>query len=213
MAKKQLFSNLMEGKSSDNEDSKKVFTILEIGVGTGTNLEFYPAGSKLICVDYNPAFESYFRRKCATKATHLHPDIQFVTERGEDMHSVADASVDVVVVTKVLCSVEHQDTFVREVRRVLVPGGKFYYIEHTADRAGSLRRRLQDVLSDSGLWPMLFHGCMLNRDPAPVIAAAGFSCVQQTHMVLGHGAVKPYDSDVQPDLFSINPMLCGQATK
>ena len=93
----------------------------QIGVGTGANLEFYPAGSRLHCVDPNQAFEVYFRRECLQKAAHLDADIRFVAERGESMPSVADGSVDVVVSTLVLCSVTHLDQMFREIRRVLAP--------------------------------------------------------------------------------------------
>ena len=93
----------------------------QIGVGTGANLEFYPPGSRLYCVDPNPAFEVYFRRECQQKAAHLHPDIQIVPERGESMPSVGDGSMDAVVMTKVLCSVTHVDQVLGEIRRVLAP--------------------------------------------------------------------------------------------
>ena len=90
-------------------------------MGTGTNLEFYPTGSRLHCVDPNQSFEVFFRRECVQRAAHLHPEIRFVVERGESMPSVADQSVDVVVSTLVMCSVTHLDQMLREVRRVLVP--------------------------------------------------------------------------------------------
>ena len=92
-----------------------------MGVGTGANLEFYPAGSRLHCVDPNREFEVFFRREGQQKAAHLDSDIQFIVERGESMPSVADNSVDAVVSTLVMCSVTHLDQMFREIRRVLVP--------------------------------------------------------------------------------------------
>ncbi|XP_037094276.1 methyltransferase-like protein 7A, partial [Pollicipes pollicipes] len=133
--KKEVFASLEELKSADPELQKKnALNILEVGVGSGTNLEYYPADSRLLCVDPNKEFEIYFRRECKRKAAHLDPDIRFVTERGECMPSVADNSVDVVVTTLVLCCVRHVDQMIREIHRVLVPGGKYYFVEHVRDK-------------------------------------------------------------------------------
>ncbi|XP_037079761.1 methyltransferase-like protein 7A [Pollicipes pollicipes] len=211
--KKELFSSLKAVKSAHLELQKKnALNILEVGVGTGTNLEYYPAGSRLLCVDPNAAFEKYFRRECEQKAAHLDPDIQFVTERGESMPSVADSSVDVVVITLVLCSVSHLDQMLREILRVLVPGGKFYFFEHIGDEPGTWRRRIQNALSDSGLWPLLFDGCVLNRDVEPVLTAVGFSAIEHHTVLVAENKARPRSSPsvvVSP----VNPILYGVATK
>ncbi|XP_037068056.1 methyltransferase-like protein 7A [Pollicipes pollicipes] len=211
--KKELFSSLKEVKSADPEMQKKnALNILEVGVGTGTNLEYYPAGSRLLSVDPNAAFEAYFRRECEQKAAHLDPDIRFVAERGESMPSVADSSVDVVVVTVVLCSVAHVDQMLREILRVLVPGGRFYFLEHIGDEPGTWRRRFQNAVSDSGLWPMLYGGCMANCDLEAELLAGGFSTMEHHSVFLVENKMKPR-SKPQPGIDPINPILYGVATK
>ncbi|XP_043191105.1 methyltransferase-like protein 7A isoform X2 [Amphibalanus amphitrite] len=211
--KADLFSSMASLKSFDNELSKKnALVILEIGVGTGTNLGYYPAGSRLHCVDPNQAFEVYFRRECLQKAAHLDPDIRFVAERGESMPSVADSSVDVVVTTKVLCSVTHLDQMFREIRRVLVPGGKFYFLEHVAHPSGTWRRCVQNALSNSGIWPAVFDGCMINLEFRELLSCSGFSSVDyHSVLVMGKGVV-PVSTPLQ-GLGIVNPFAFGVATK
>lgn len=211
--KEKLFSDMKELKSADPELlKKKALNILEVGVGNGTNLEFYPAGSRLTCVDPNEAFEPYFRRECAQRATHLDPDIRFVLEPGEDMASVPDGSMDVVVITLVLCSVQRLETVLKEVLRVLVPGGKFYYLEHMGDAPGTFRRRLQDVLSDSELWPIAVEGCRLNCDTEQILQKSAFSSVDQHTTIVVNGKMLPR-STPEGRFTVLNPILYGVATK
>ncbi len=63
--KRQLFAPLKSLRSGSRENLR----LLEIGVGTGTNLSFYPEGTELICVDLNPKFQPYFE---ATMKKHPH---------------------------------------------------------------------------------------------------------------------------------------------
>ncbi|KAF0295055.1 Methyltransferase-like protein 7A [Amphibalanus amphitrite] len=212
-SKIDLFSSMKLIKSSDQELSKKnALNILEIGVGTGMNLEFYPAGSRLHCVDPNQAFEVYFRRECLQKAAHLDPDIRFVAERGESMPSVADSSVDVVVTTLVMCSVTHLDQMLREIRRVLVPGGKFYFLEHVGHPSGTWRRRLQNVLSNSGFWPAVFDGCVLNREVEEVMQTGGFSQVDCRSGLLLDTQMQPTSAPLSGAAL-VNPFVYGELTK
>lgn len=211
--KTELFSSMNNLKSSDQDLSKNnALNILEVGVGTGTNLEFYPAGSRLHCVDPNQEFEVFFRRECLQKAKHLHSDIRFVVERGEYMPSVADSSVDAVVTTLVMCSVKHADQVFREIRRVLVPGGKFYFLEHVGHPAGTWRGRLQNILSNSGLWAALFDGCVLNRQFEKEMLNSGFSKVDQHRAVLMDKQMQPLSAPLS-GLAIVNPFMYGEATK
>jgi len=211
--KDDLFSSMKDLESADPElRNKKALNILEVGVGCGSNFPHYPAGSKLTCIEPNRAFESHFQSQCAAKATHLHPDIRFVAERGEDMFSVAGGSVDAVVVTLVMCSIQEVAMFLREVRRVLVPGGRLYYLEHSATTPGTWRRRVQDALSNSGLWGFVHDGCMLNFDPRKALVDAGFSKLDN-HVVCFSldGTTTPYTGGQTVGI--LNPFQYGVATK
>ncbi|KAF0292965.1 Methyltransferase-like protein 7A [Amphibalanus amphitrite] len=211
--KLELFSSLKDLKSADPELlKKKALNILEIGVGTGQNLEFYPPGSKLTCIDPNKSFEVYFRRECEQKAAHLDPNIRFVVERGESMPSVADGSVDVVVISLVLCSVPDLDQMFREIRRVLVPGGKFYFLEHSTHRPGTWRHWVQEAVTNCGLWPFLMDGCVLNKDPAPALENGGFSDLEHHTVMVVDNQMKPA-SATPKGVALLNPFCYGVATK
>lgn len=211
--KEELFSTLKDLKSADPELlKKKALNILEIGVGTGQNLEFFPAGSKLTCIDPNKSFEVYFRREVEQKAAHLNPDIRFVTERGEAMPSVQDGVIDTVVISLVLCSVQDLDKMFAEIRRVLVPGGKFYFLEHSTHAPGTWRRWVQEAVTNSGIWPFLMDGCVLNKDPAPALLSGGFSDVQHRSVMVVDNQHLPLPA-APSGLALMNPFFYGVATK
>lgn len=112
--KKELFRSL-----SDFAPAGRKLTLLEVGCGTGTNFEFYPAGCKVICTDPNPQFQKFLAANMATNDQLTYE--KFVVASGEDMSSVENGSVDVVVCTLVLCSVDSVPQTLREVHRVLRP--------------------------------------------------------------------------------------------
>ncbi|KAM4882817.1 thiol S-methyltransferase TMT1A-like isoform 2-T2 [Thomomys bottae] len=112
--KQELFEHLQEFAGSSGK-----LCLLELGCGTGTNFKFYPPGCRVTCVDPNPNFEKFLFRSIA-ESRHLQFE-RFVVAAGEDMREVEDGSVDVVVCTLVLCSVQNQEQILREVRRVLRP--------------------------------------------------------------------------------------------
>lgn len=110
--KRELFRNLAKFKNPDGS-----LRLLEIGCGSGANLQFYPCGCTVTCADPNPHFERYLRRSMAA-SKHLTYET-FLTVSGEDMRDIQDGSVDVVVSTLVLCSVDDVPKVLQEVRRVL----------------------------------------------------------------------------------------------
>lgn len=112
--KKELFRTLPELNKNNGH-----LTILEIGCGTGTNFEFYPPGSKVICTDPNPHFQKYLSQNM-NKNDHLMYE-RFLVASGEDLSAVEDQSVDAVVCTLVLCSVSNTPQTLREVHRILRP--------------------------------------------------------------------------------------------
>ena len=109
--------------------------VLAIGPGVGANLEYYPPGARWRGIEPNRHAHPYLAREAARLG--LSAEVrEGVAERLE----ADDESLDAVVSTLVLCSVEDLGESLREIRRVLKPGGKFVFIEHVAAAPGSRRR-------------------------------------------------------------------------
>ncbi|CAJ0940843.1 unnamed protein product [Ranitomeya imitator] len=115
--KRELFSNLNDFKGPSGD-----LKVLELGCGTGANFQFYPSGCTVTCVDPNPNFRTYLNKSLAEN-DHVHFQ-DFLIAPGENMPQVASGSMDVVVCTLVLCSVENVDGILAEIHRVLKPWGK-----------------------------------------------------------------------------------------
>ncbi|KAJ0023648.1 hypothetical protein NQD34_003547 [Periophthalmus magnuspinnatus] len=171
--KKDLFSKIPQFKLPG-----KPLTLLEIGCGTGANFQFFPSGCKVICTDPNPFFER-FLTSAMTENGHLSFE-RFVVASGEDMGSIEDESVDVVACTLVLCSVTDAPQTLREVLRVLRPGGAFFFLEHViADKEKSWTYFFQHVLMP--FWFYFGDGCDMTRATWKHLENAGFSELQLQH--------------------------------
>lgn len=171
--KRELFSNLQEFAGPSGK-----LSLLELGCGTGANFQFYPPGTRVTCVDPNPNFEKYLIRSIA-KNRHLQFE-RFVVAAGEDMHQIEEGSMDVVVCTLVLCSVRNQEQILQEVRRVLRPGGAFYFMEHVVAEQSSWIHFWQQVLNP--IWYIVFDGCNLTRESWKSLERAGFSKLKLQHL-------------------------------
>jgi len=143
-------------------------TIVEIGPGTGVNLQYVKAGSRWIGIEPNPHMHAAIAKRA--KAAGVEAELRMARADGID---VGDAEADVVVSTLVLCSVPDLSRTLAEVRRVLKPTGEFRFIEHVAAPAGTGLRLLQSVIKPA--WYALGDGCRIDRDVGSAIEAAGFS--------------------------------------
>ncbi|XP_027710888.1 methyltransferase-like protein 7B [Vombatus ursinus] len=167
--KRELFSQIKKLAGA----SRKV-TLLELGCGTGANFEFYPAGCRVTCIDPNPHFKK-FLMESMTKNKHLQYE-EFLVAPGEDMRQVADESMDVVVCTLVLCTVQSPKKVLQEVQRVLRPGGIFFFWEHVAEPPGSWALMWQQVAEPT--WKHIGDGCYLTRETWKELERAKFSELQ-----------------------------------
>lgn len=146
-------------------------TVLEIGPGTGANLGFLnPEKVRWIGVEPNPFMESYLREEANKRGM----PIEFHIGTAEKL-PIPDESVDAVISTLVLCSVSSQQQSLREVLRVLKPGGKLVFIEHVAAPQGSWLRRFQNLVTP--VWKRLGDGCHPNRETWIELERAGFANV------------------------------------
>ncbi|HEY0345949.1 MAG TPA: class I SAM-dependent methyltransferase [Solirubrobacteraceae bacterium] len=148
--------------------------VLEIGAGTGLNLAHYPAGIEQLVLT-EP--EEPMLARLRARAERHKPSATVVAAPAEQL-PLAAASVDTVVTTLTLCTVDDLEAALREAQRVLAPGGRLLFLEHVRAADERLARR-QDLLAP--LWKHLGHGCHCNRATLAAIEAAGFDVHDVEH--------------------------------
>ncbi|MEX1179044.1 MAG: class I SAM-dependent methyltransferase [Nitriliruptor sp.] len=143
--------------------------VVELGAGTGANLVAYGPGiERLTLLEPSTPMADRLRARVATTA--LDAEVEVLAAPGEAL-PLPDASVDTVVSTLVLCTVDDLARTLDEVDRVLRPGGRLVLIEHVA--ADDVRTaRLQRLLRRP--WLVVGRGCHLDRDPRAALAARGW---------------------------------------
>ncbi|HTK16334.1 MAG TPA: class I SAM-dependent methyltransferase [Acidimicrobiia bacterium] len=151
--------------------------VVELGSGTGASLRYLARGSRLVAVEPNSHAHKTLRRNAA----RYRIDLEIRDERAESI-GLPSASVDAVICTLVLCTVDDPAAVLDEVHRILRPGGRFVFIEHVGSGRVPMRA-LQRLLRRP--WRYAFDGCCLDRDTAATIAAAGFADVRIEHYRLG----------------------------
>lgn len=182
--KEELFASMRDIISADvtlATSGPGCIRILEIGIGNGTNLQYYPRGSRLVSVEPNPYFESYFKKSHA-KFNEVTVE-KFIEGSAEDMSLVESASCDAVVSTHVLCSVDDVAKCLSEINRVLTPGGKFYFVEHVSfpdeyEKSKTAQRWIEPI------WRFVSDDCRISRDIGKNISEAGFAHVDTKNLIL-----------------------------
>jgi AhpD family alkylhydroperoxidase len=144
--------------------------ILEIGIGTGTNLAIYPPGTVVHGIDVSAAALALAARRASLVSHQV-----TLVEGDAAALPFDDASFDTVVATFVLCSVGDVDQSLREIRRVLRPGGTIRLLEHA--RA---RNRVIGALQDRSApaWARVSGGCRLDHDVHQAVRAAGLVVIE-----------------------------------
>ncbi|HXB63780.1 MAG TPA: class I SAM-dependent methyltransferase [Solirubrobacteraceae bacterium] len=141
---------------------------LEIGAGTGANIPYYPDAVEEVALA--EPFEP-MRRQLERKLRQSGKSASILDASAETL-PLDDESVDTVVSTLVLCTVDFPDRALAEIARVLRPGGQLLFIEHVRSHS-SRAARWQDRLETP--WRHFAAGCRCNRDTVSSIAAAGFT--------------------------------------
>ncbi|XP_032066784.1 methyltransferase-like protein 7A [Thamnophis elegans] len=172
--KEKLFQNMQ-----DFADASGKLHLLEIGAGSGPNFQFYPPNTHVTCLDYNPNFQKFLLNSLAQNS-HLQFE-NYVVASAENMTSLSDNSVDVVVCTLVFCSVKNTQAALKEILRVLRPGGAFYFIEHVAASRSTWASFLQQVCNPT--WRYLTDGCSLLKETWKDLENAGFSKLYLQHFM------------------------------
>jgi ubiquinone/menaquinone biosynthesis C-methylase UbiE len=166
--------------------------VLEIGAGTGANLAHYGMDVETLTLT-EP--EKPMARRLEKRILERRPDAKLLRAPAEDL-PFEDDSFDTVVTTLVLCTVDDLPRALREVRRVLRPGGRLLFIEHVRSDDDKLAR-MQDRMMPVNV--RVGHGCHCNRPTLECIRKAGFDVTAISHDMLKH--VPPY----------IRPLIVGEA--
>lgn len=148
--------------------------VLEIGTGTGANAPLYAADVTVTAIDLRP---SYLRSAAQKAATNGRPaDYQVVCADGQFL-PFASGVFDAVVGSLVFCSIADPLAALREICRVLRPGGRLQLLEHVRGQT-RLTQAMTDVLHP--VWFAMQGECHLNRETAAAVAMAGFDVIETT---------------------------------
>jgi ubiquinone/menaquinone biosynthesis C-methylase UbiE len=166
--------------------------VVEIGAGTGLNVPHYPDGiAELVLAEPEPAM----RRRLARRLRRYQRVARIVDAPAEHL-PLADGSVDTVVSTLVLCTVDQPERALHEIARVLRPDGQLLFVEHV--RAGSrFLAACQDTLLHP--WRRFAGGCVCNRPTIELMRACGFTIAADDAVWRGMPAI-------------VHPLVVGRAT-
>lgn len=170
-AKKQKhFATLEDERLLVWENYKRELELLEIGIGEGPDLKYYPS-CNLTSIEPNAYFEKKFHSNYFPLQNKF-KRVKFIQGVAEDMGEVETGSIDVVIMSWVLCSVSDTSKALKEVHRVLRPGGRFYFFEHTLYQREDFPcwARAQKYLQP--IWTFLSCGCCFRPEVRILIEKA-----------------------------------------
>jgi ubiquinone/menaquinone biosynthesis C-methylase UbiE len=150
--------------------------VLEIGMGTGHNLEFYDAKKVDMVFGLEPAPDMVKRAKPLAEKVDF--PVEFIDLPGEEI-PLDDNSVDTVLLTYTLCTIPDTLKAMENMRRVLKPGGKLLFSEHGRAPDAAVAK-WQNRLN--GAWGKIAGGCHINRDIPTLIEAGGFQITDMDQM-------------------------------
>ena len=172
----RVFPRIMN-MACNNRETRRIRTavcavlagsVLEIGFGTGLNLPHLPPSvTHLRAVD--PLKRG--RHLAGERLAESHVEVDFVGLDGQSL-DLEDASVDSALSTWTLCTIPDPTAAVREIGRVLRPGGTFHFAEHGRAPDATVQK-WQDRLN--GMQRRVACGCNLNRQIAAIIEDGGMT--------------------------------------
>jgi len=123
-----------------NPDQK----ILEIGVGPGSTLDFYPPRTRLVGIDISRAMIERAREKAANINSGCRFDFRVMDASRLEF---PDNYFDIVMAAYVITTVQDPHQVCREIHRVVKPGGQIIAVNHTRSQNGSLWGRIEDIMA------------------------------------------------------------------
>lgn len=143
--------------------------ILEVGVGTGKNFDYYPADAQITAIDFSPAMLRQAIHKKARKTVCV--DLNLMDVQSLDF---ADNSFDTIIGSFVFCSVPLPLKGLKELHRVCKPGGQVLLLEHVL----SSKPVLAKVMNFINPVIVALVGANINRNTVKNVKACGFTLVR-----------------------------------
>jgi ubiquinone/menaquinone biosynthesis C-methylase UbiE len=166
--------------------------VVEIGAGTGLNAAHYPEDiAELVLAEPDAAMRQRLTRRLQRDGRRAR-----IVDAPAERLPLADASVDTVVSTLVLCTVPDPECTLSEIARVLRPGGQLLFIEHVRAKSRFLAA-CQDYLLQP--WRRFAGGCCCNRPTAELMRACGFAVAADNFVWRGMPAI-------------VHPLVVGRAS-
>ena len=142
--------------------------ILEVGVGTGKNFSFYPEHARMTAIDFSPKMLEQAKQKRERKQLDVHLELMDV----ERLY-FADNSFDTVVASFVFCSVPHPRKGLKELYRVLKPGGQLILLEHVL----SSNKVMATMMNWLNPLVVRLFGANINRQTVKNVQACSFRSI------------------------------------
>jgi ubiquinone/menaquinone biosynthesis C-methylase UbiE len=142
-------------------------TVLEVGFGSGLNLPILPAAvTRVLAVEPSQRARGIGKKRIAAARCQ----VEFVGLDAQALQ-LEDASADTALTTFTLCTIPDAVHALREIRRVLKPGGRLFFLEHGRSPESGVAR-WQDRLNR--MQQVIAGGCNINRDIPALLVEAGF---------------------------------------
>jgi len=161
--------------------------VLEIGIGSGLNLPHYDPAKVSAVIGVDPDEHIWARSKARREAADF--KIERIGLSGEDI-PMESGSADTVVVTYSLCTIPDPVKALREMRRILKPGGEILFSEHGRAPDGGVAKWQARI---DPIWSKLAGGCHSGRDIPGLFTQAGIETVELHHQYIPGPKVLSYN--------------------
>jgi ubiquinone/menaquinone biosynthesis C-methylase UbiE len=152
--------------------------VLDVGIGSGLNIPFYNKTKIKQLYGLDPSKELLDIAKSVAKEKNL--EIEFL-ECGAESIPLADKSIDTVLITYTMCTIQDVATSNSEIMRILKDDGKLLFCEHGLAPDKNIAKWQKRI---NPLWSKIAGGCNLNRDIPNLISSSGFKILNMEEMYL-----------------------------
>lgn len=149
--------------------------VLEIGVGTGNNIPYYPEKIKVTAID----FSEKMLENAKDKAVLFNKKVDFRLMDAQNLE-FPDESFDTIITTCVFCSVPDPIRGLRELKRVCKKDGQIIMLEHVRSRK-PLLGFLMDIMNPLAV---RISGANINRDTVLNLRKAGLNVIEERNLAL-----------------------------